>query len=164
MWSRSLPRRRLLFVILVLWAGRFVVVVAPAEDASRETALPSPDWVRNGVIYEINPRTFSAAGNFNGVTARLDDLESLGVNILWLMPIHPVGQLKKKGTLGSAYAVRDYYAINPDYGNKDDLHRLVTEAHRRSLKVIIDIVANHTAWDSVMMKTPGLIFSSSCRA
>jgi len=154
MWSRSLPRRRLLFVILVLWAGRFVVVVAPAEDASRETALPSPDWVRNGVIYEINPRTFSAAGNFNGVTARLDDLESLGVNILWLMPIHPVGQLKKKGTLGSAYAVRDYYAINPDYGNKDDLHRLVTGAHRRSLEVIIDIVANHTAWDSVMMKTP----------
>ena len=145
----------MLFVILVLWAGRFVVVVAPAEDASRETALPSPDWVRNGVIYEINPRTFSAAGNFNGVTARLDDLESLGVNILWLMPIHPVGQLKKKGTLGSPYAVRDYYAINPDYGNKDDLHRLVTEAHRRSLKVIIDIVANHTAWDSVMMKTPG---------
>ena len=154
MWRRSHSRRRLLFVILVLWAGRFGVLAAPAEDVWRETARPSPDWLRNGVIYEINPRTFSVAGNFNGVTARLDDLESLGVNILWLMPIHPVGELKKKGTLGSAYAVRDYYGINPDYGSKDDLRRLVTEAHRRNLEVIIDIVANHTAWDSVMMKTP----------
>lgn len=145
---------RIPLVALVLLTGRLTVLAAPPQDVPRETARPSPDWLRNGVIYEINPRTFSAEGNFNGVTARLDDLQSLGVNILWLMPIHPVGQLKKKGTIGSPYAVRDYYAINPDYGNKDDLRRLVMEAHRRGLAVIIDIVANHTAWDSVMMKTP----------
>jgi cyclomaltodextrinase len=70
------------------------------------------------------------------------------------MPIHPIGQVKRKGTLGSPYSVRDYYAINPDYGTKDDLHRLVTGAHRHGIKVIMDIVANHTAWDSVMMRTP----------
>ena len=88
------------------------------------------------------------------MTSRLDDLQKLGVNILWLMPIHPDGQLKKKGTLGSPYSVRDYYAIDAALGSKDDLHRLVKEAHRRQMKVIIDMVANHTAWDSVMMAHP----------
>ena len=110
--------------------------------------------MRDGVIYEIFPRTFSAAGNFNGITARLDELKKLGVNILWLMPIHIIGQEKKKGSIGSPYAVRDYYSINPDYGTKEDLRRLVSEAHGRDMKVIIDVVANHTSWDSVMMKTP----------
>src|SRR5687768_6802678 len=112
-------------------------------------ALAQPrDWVRDGVIYEIYPRAFSQEGNFNAITARLDELKDLGVTILWLMPIHPIGQEKKKGTIGSPYAVRDYYAINPNYGNADDLKRLVREAHARGLKVIIDIVANHTSWDS----------------
>jgi cyclomaltodextrinase / maltogenic alpha-amylase / neopullulanase len=106
------------------------------------------------VIYEIFPRAFSPEGNFNGITAKLDSLKDLGVTILWLMPIHQIGQEKKKGSIGSPYAVRDYYSINPDYGTKEDLHRLITEAHRRGLKVIIDIVANHTSWDSVLMKTP----------
>lgn len=124
------------------------------RDFSKEQARVSPQWVRDGVIYEIFPRAFSAEGNFNGVTARLDALKNLGVNILWLMPIHPIGQEKKKGTIGSPYAVRDYYAINPDYGTPADLRRLVAEAHRRGMKVIIDVVANHTSWDSVLMKTP----------
>ena len=127
---------------------------AAARDFSKEAARTSRPWVRDGVIYEIFPRAFSPEGNFNGVTARLDELKNLGVNILWLMPIHPIGQLKKKGTIGSPYAVRDYYAINPDYGTKEDLKRLVAEAHKRGMKVIIDIVANHTAWDSVLMKQP----------
>ncbi len=122
------------------------------RDFSKEAARPSREWVRDGVIYEIFPRAFSAEGNFNGVTARLDQLKDLGVTILWLMPVHPTGQEKKKGTVGSPYAVRDYYAINPDYGTKEDLKRLVSEAHRRGQKVIIDIVANHTSWDNVLMK------------
>ena len=125
------------------------------RDFTKESArVDVPQWVRNGVFYEIFPRQFSARGDFNGVTAELDRLKELGVNILWLMPVHPVGQEKKKGSVGSPYAVRDYYAINPDYGTKEDLKRLVAEAHRRDLKVIIDIVANHTSWDSVMMKEP----------
>jgi glycosidase len=110
--------------------------------------------VRDGVVYEIYPRAFSQQGNFNGISARLDDLKDLGVTVLWLMPIHPIGQEEKKGTIGSPYAVRDYYGINPDYGTKDDFKQLITEAHRHGMKVIIDIVANHTSWDSVMMKNP----------
>jgi cyclomaltodextrinase len=122
--------------------------------AEQPTARPVAEWIRAGVIYEINPRTFSSTGDFGGVERRLDDLKQLGVTILWLMPIHPPGQLKKKGSLGSPYAVQDYYAINPSYGTGQDLKHLVTEAHRRGLRVIIDIVANHTAWDSVLMKHP----------
>ena len=113
-----------------------------------------PDWLPRSVIYEVFPRDFSPSGDLNGVTAGLDRLHQLGVDVVWLMPIHPIGQMKRKGTLGSPYSVRDYYAINPDYGAKDDLKRLVAEAHRRGMRVIIDIVANHTAWDSVMMQTP----------
>ena len=126
----------------------------PARDVSKLPARATRDWVRDGVIYEIYPRAFSAEGNFNGVTAQLDRLKNLGVTILWLMPIHPIGQEKKKGSIGSPYAVRDYYGINPDYGTKADLRRLISEAHRRGLKVVIDIVANHTSWDSVLMKRP----------
>ena len=126
----------------------------PLRDVSKESVRPTRDWVRDGVVYEIYPRAFSQQGDFNGITARLDNLKELGVTILWLMPIHPIGQEKKKGTIGSPYAVRDYYAINPDYGSKADLQRLVSEAHRRGMKVIIDIVANHTSWDSVLIKHP----------
>ncbi len=126
----------------------------PTRDVSKQQARPTRDWVRDGVVYEIYPRAFSAQGDFNGITARLDELKDLGVNILWLMPIHPIGQEKKKGTIGSPYAVRDYYGINPDYGTKEDFKKLINEAHRRGMKVIIDIVANHTAWDNVMMKSP----------
>ncbi len=97
------------------------------------------------MIYEIFPRQFSAKGDFNGVTAQLDRLKELGVTILWLMPVHPIGQEKKKGAVGSPYAVKDYYAVNPDYGTKEDLKRLIAETHRRGMKIIIDIVPNHTA-------------------
>jgi glycosidase len=136
-------------------AGGFLIAcLAVSNLLAQQTARPVRDWVRDGVIYEIYPRAFSQQGNFNAITARLDELKALGVTILWLMPIHPIGQEKKKGTIGSPYAVRDYYAINRDYGTADDLKRLVREAHARGLKVIIDIVANHTSWDSVLMKHP----------
>ena len=134
--------------------GFAIACLAASTVFTQQTARPVRDWVRDGVIYEIYPRAFSQPGNFNAITARLDELKDLGVTILWLMPIHPIGQEKKKGTIGSPYAVRDYYAINPDYGSAADLKRLVREAHARGLKVIIDIVANHTAWDSVLMKHP----------
>jgi len=133
----------------------FAAAHATGEDFSTREARPSPQWVKDAVVYEVFPRTFSAGGDFAGVTARLPDLQKLGVTVLWLMPIHPVGREKSKGTFGSPYAVRDYYGINPDYGTAEDLKRLVAEAHARGLKVIIDIVANHTAWDSVLMARPG---------
>jgi cyclomaltodextrinase len=163
---RRVSRQRLLKLLQVILCALLMASIcvlpcvqaraqqATERDVSKESARAVRPWVRDGMVYEIFPRVFSAEGNFNGVTARLDELKNLGVTILWLMPIHPIGQEKKKGTIGSPYAVRDYYAINPDYGTKEDLKRLISEAHRRGMKVIIDIVANHTSWDSVMMKTP----------
>src|ERR1700753_2597328 len=85
-----------------------------AALAQQPNARPSAPWVRNAVIYEVNTRTFSPSGDFRGIEEQLPRLKQLGVTILWLMPIHPSGQLNKKGTIGSPYAVRDYYAINPD--------------------------------------------------
>ena len=134
------------------------IPAVPSSPATRslaaEKARTPPPGLDSAIIYEIFPRSFSPAGDLKGITSKLDDLQELGVNVLWLMPLNPVGQIKKKGTEGSPYAVRDYYAINPSYGTKDDLHRLIDEAHRRQMKVILDIVANHTSFDSVMMSHP----------
>jgi len=144
-------------IIVLLFLMSFSSVIKAqnaARDFSKENARPSPDWVKDAVIYEIFPRQYSQKGDFNAITSDLDRLKNLGVTVLWLMPIHPIGREKAKGTIGSPYAVKDFYAINPDYGTKADLQKLVAEAHKRQMKVIIDIVANHTAWDSVMMKTP----------
>lgn len=120
--------------------------------AQQPAARPVANWIKSAVVYEVNPRTFSKTGDFRGIESRLDSLKDLGVSVLWLMPIHPLGQVKKKGTIGSPYAVQDYYGINPAYGTKDDLKHLVSAAHQRELKVIVDIVANHTSWDSVLIK------------
>jgi cyclomaltodextrinase len=117
-------------------------------------ARSAPAWLQPGLIYEVFPHDFSPEGNLNGVTAGLDRLKALGVTVVWLMPIHPSGTLKRIGTNGSPYAVRDFYAIEPSYGTKQDLHRLVEEAHRRGMKVILDMVADHTAFDSVMLAHP----------
>ena len=125
---------------------------ASAEISS--AARTSPDWLRNGVVYEIFPRDFSTAGNLAGITAKLDELHKLGVNILWTMPVHPIGEKFRKGKFGSPYSIKDYYAIDQNYGTVKDYQRLVAAAHKRGMKVIMDLVADHTAWDSVMMQHP----------
>jgi len=99
-------------------------------------------------LYECNVRQFSPEGNFEGVRKQLPRLKRLGVDVLWLMPIHPIGKERRKGPLGSPYSVRDYYAVNPDYGTPDDLKKLVQETHEQGLKLILDWVPNHTSWDA----------------
>jgi cyclomaltodextrinase / maltogenic alpha-amylase / neopullulanase len=140
-----------LTVLMTAIVANFSFAQQP-RDFSKESARSSQEWVKDAVIYEIFPRNYSAKGNFSSITADLDRLQNLGVTVLWIMPIHPIGKLKAKGTVGSPYAVQDYYAINPDYGTSDDFKRLIAETHKRGMKIIIDIVANHTSWDSVMMK------------
>jgi glycosidase len=120
------------------------------------SARRTPAWVRDGVVYEVFPRVFSPTGDLAGVTARLDDIERLGATILWIMPVQPIGRDRRKGTYGSPYSIQDYDRINPDYGTEADFKKLVTEAHRRGLRVILDVVANHTSWDSVLMRRPEL--------
>jgi glycosidase len=153
--ANKMKFKKIQFVIWLMAACLLAPVVSQASDvlpiAASATTRTSPAWLRDGVIYEIFPRDFSAAGDLNGVTARLGQLQDLGVNILWLMPIHPIGEKLRKGEFSSPYSVRDYYAVDPDYGTLDNFKRLVAEAHRCHLKVIMDLVANHTAWDSVMM-------------
>ena len=144
------------FCLLLAALGLMTSQPLRADDAdvSKQNARTAPTWLRDGVLYEIFPRDFSPAGNLNGVTARLDQMKKLGVTILWVMPIHPIGEKFRKGNFGSPYSISDYYAVDPNYGTLDDFKRLVAEAHKRGLKVIMDLVADHTSWDSVMMKHP----------
>jgi glycosidase len=123
-----------------------------ASEWHEQEARPVPKPVRKMVIYEVFPRIFSRSGDFNGVTERIPTLKEMGVNTIWMMPITPIGEINRKGTLGSPYAVRDYKAINPEYGSIADLRRLIRTAHKNEMKVIIDFVANHSAWDNELLK------------
>lgn len=119
-------------------------------NLTADDGVGEPDWVRNVVMYEVFVPDFSEEGTFQGVVKRLDSLKAMGINTLWFMPIHPVGEERAKtdiGPLGSPYAVKDYKAVNPQYGGSEGFRTLVEEAHSRDMKVIIDWVANHTAWD-----------------
>ena len=147
--------RRALAVLLGTALFTSALAAQARPDVSGLDARPSADWVRDAVIYELNVRTFTEAGTFAATTARLPELRDLGVTVLWLMPIHPLGQVKKKGRVGSPYAVQDYYAVNPAFGTMDDLRGLVREAHRLGMKVILDVVLNHTAWDNPLLRRPG---------
>ncbi|MEO0421561.1 MAG: alpha-amylase family glycosyl hydrolase [Pseudomonadota bacterium] len=133
------------------------ILLAPTLAIAAAVTLPPPQpyvklqhpaWTRSASLYQINTRQFSKAGTFAAVQAQLPRLKALGVDILWLMPIHPIGEEKRKGSLGSPYAVKDYYAVNPEFGTLDDLKALVDAAHAQGMYVILDWVANHTAWDN----------------
>jgi len=120
--------------------------------ASPQPGVRHPDWSRHAALYEVNVRQHSPGGGFDGVTADLPRLAEMGVGIVWLMPIHPIGALHRKGALGSYYAVSNHLAVNPEFGTPEDLHRLVSRAHQLGMKVLLDWVANHTAWDHVWVQ------------
>ncbi|HUM45872.1 MAG TPA: alpha-amylase family glycosyl hydrolase [Chitinophagales bacterium] len=134
-----------------------LILISSCRNMAENKAMPEriistvPE-VSSIVMYELFIHNFSKEGTINAVTARLDEIKELGVNTIWLMPIQPIGQQGKKGTYGSPYSISDYYAINPDYGTKADFKRLVDSVHAKGLYVIIDEVANHTAWDNVWVK------------
>lgn len=110
--------------------------------------ISPPEWSKNAVLYQLNTRQFTPEGTFRAAAAQLPRLAEFGVDIIWLMPIHPIGEKNRKGTLGSPYSVKDYFAVNPEFGTMDDFKALVKAAHDLGLKVMIDWVANHTAWDN----------------
>ncbi len=119
-----------------------VVVVPPTVSPDAPfTDIPNTSDM---VMYEINERAFSVSGNFAGILPRLDSIKALGVNTIWLMPIHPIGKTK---TVNSPYCITNFQEVNAEYGTLDDLKNLVREAHKRKMAVILDWVANHTSWD-----------------
>jgi glycosidase len=107
-----------------------------------------PEWTKNSVLYEVNIRQYTPEGTFKAFESHLPRLKELGVDILWIMPIHPISEKNRKGSLGSYYAVKDYKGINPEFGTLEDFKSLVNKAHEMGFKVIIDWVANHTGWDN----------------
>ena len=113
----------------------------------------SIDEIRDSVIYEVNVRQYSESGTFKDFTKDIPKLKDLGVKIIWLMPIHPISETKRKGTLGSYYSISNYRETNPEFGNKEDFDKLITEAHKNEMYVILDWVANHTGWDHHWIKT-----------
>jgi glycosidase len=153
-------RMKKIFLLLSFTCFLFINCKKTETIVVTPTITVDPDLVQFGTpfanvpatkdlaMYEVNMRAFSSEGTFKGVQARLDSVKALGINVLWLMPIHPVGVLNSVGQLGSPYSVKNYKEVNPEFGTLEDLQNLVKEAHNRNMAVIIDWVANHTAWDN----------------
>lgn len=115
---------------------------------SQKTTVEHPDWISNATIYEVNLRQGSDTRDLKGMQRHLPRLKDLGVDIIWLMPVHPISQLNKKGELGSYYAVQDYKKVNPEFGTIEDLAEFVRTAHDLGMYVILDEVCNHTGCDN----------------
>jgi glycosidase len=126
-----------------------MLTLIAAQMALSQSRVPK---IEDAVVYEANFRALGPSGGFNELRQRLDAIQKLGANVLWLMPVYPVGQIKSAGGLGSPYAVADYEALNPEFGTEQDFKALIDEAHRRNIAVILDWVPNHTAWDNPWVK------------
>lgn len=115
-------------------------------------AVQSAEWVKDAVIYSAYLRSASKEGTFKGFENRIPELKNMGVTVVWLLPIHPVGVKNRKGKLGSPYSVKDFYGINPEFGTMEDFKSLLKTAHENGMKLIIDLVANHASWDNALIK------------
>ncbi|WP_294243040.1 alpha-amylase family glycosyl hydrolase [uncultured Chryseobacterium sp.] len=123
----------------------------PRYQPEQYVEITLPDWAKNATVYELNIRQFSAEGSFKAVEPQLARLKKMGVDIIWLMPVQPIGEIHRKGTLGSYYSVKDYLAVNPEFGTVEDFRSLVSAIHKAGMYVIIDWVANHTSWDNSLV-------------
>ncbi len=118
---------------------------------SDQSARVSADWIRDAVIYEISVRSFSAEGTFGGVERKVKELRDFGASVLLLMPIHPIGDVNRQGSLGNPTAVQDFYGVSPEFGTLEEFRTLVEAVHRHGMKILIDLPANRAAWDSKIM-------------
>ena len=134
-------------------SGMDYTATAKTISSYETNVLRHPNWSKNATIYEVNLRQHTSQGTFAAFEKDLNRIDSLGVDILWFMPINPIGELNRKGSLGSYYSVRDYKGINPEFGTFADFKRLVDKAHSLGMYVIVDWVANHTAWDHPWMES-----------
>ena len=116
-------------------------------------AVETKKSLSHQTIYQVYPRNYSQEGTLNGVTQDLERIASLGVDVVYLLPIHPIGVVARKGDLGSPYSIQDFRKVNPELGTKDDLKALIDKAHSLGLKVMMDIVFNHTSRDNPVSYT-----------
>jgi len=141
----------LLFFVITL--GFLTLSCTDKNEQNPEPYIKkAPAWSYNQTIYEVNIRQYSDEGTIKKVEEQLPRLKETGVGILWLMPVNPIGELNRKGTLGSYYAVKDYKKFNPEFGTEQDFKDFIKKAHELGMYVIIDWVANHTAWDNVWVE------------
>lgn len=126
---------------------------ASSYDPKPYVELKHPEWSKNATIYEVNIRQYTSEGNFKAFESHLPRLKEMGIDIIWLMPIHPIGESHRKGKMGSYYSVKDYLAVNPEFGTLEEFKALVDKIHSLGMYVIIDWVANHSAWDNPLATT-----------
>ena len=126
----------------------FAICTALVAVSCASTQAPEQQPLENSVVYEMNVRQYTPEGTFAAAQQELPRLKELGIDILWLMPIHPIGVKERKGTLGSYYAIADYNAINPEFGTMEDFENFLAEAHKLGFRVVLDCVANHTSPDA----------------
>lgn len=156
------------FLRRIVWPALVLVTVIscqPPQQVQLEQVAPldfprfdpqpvvHPLWSHDASIYEVNVRQYSPGGTFAEFEKHLPRLKEMGVKILWFMPIHPIGEEHRKGKLGSYYSVKDYYGVNPEFGTLDEFRALVEKIHGMGMYVLIDWVANHTAWDNDLTRT-----------
>jgi len=138
--------KRLTFLLI------FILALFTRIDAQKLISkVAHPKWADAACIYEVNIRQFTKEGTINSFQNHLPRLKKMGVDILWLMPVNPIGAKNRKGSLGSYYSIQDYKAVNPEFGTMQDFKNLVKEIHRSEMFVIIDWVANHSAWDNSLI-------------
>ena len=134
-----------------------LIITFSSENAQAQKNTLSvdghPAWIEQGNIYEVNVRQYTPEGTFRAFSKHLSRLKEMGVQTLWFMPVNPISKKDRKGALGSYYAVSDYTAINPEFGNMADWKELVRKAHQMGFKVIIDWVPNHSGADNVWLTT-----------
>jgi glycosidase len=138
-------------LFLVLYCEKKHGTGKKLEDFSTIILREPPPWAKEGIIYQIFPRVYTQEGTFKALAQKLEYIKTLDVDIIWLMPIFPIGKKGRKGTLGSPYSVQDFREVNPDYGTKDDFRSLINAIHQLGMKVIIGIVPNHSSNDNVLM-------------
>ena len=152
--------RNCIIAICCLLSTALTASAGAALNASDSIAPKNPSvkkfqetqWQKNAVIYEVNVRQFNQDGTFRSFAPEIPRIKSLGADVLWFMPIYPIGELNRKGGLGSYYSIKDYRGINPEFGNLNDFKMVVQFAHANGMKVILDWVGNHTAWDHPWIK------------
>ena len=138
---------------LILLGIALTALSCTTEKTSIQNMNNPQEWKHTTNIYEVNLRQYTKEGTFKAFEKEMPRLKKMGVETLWFMPITPIAQQNKKGSMGSPYAAQDYVSINPEFGTLEDFKHMVDEAHKQGFKVIIDWVANHTGWDHVWTKT-----------